>query len=267
MNHPDLKVALEAAEAAVNVIRHYAANRDQLNVTLKGRHDLLTQADIETEEAIIKTIAKHHPDDSIYGEETSKTDKPGSGRTWIIDPIDGTTNFTHGFPIFCVSIALYADNKPVVGVIREVNSGETYSAAAGQGAYLNGNRIRVSDVSKPSEALLGTGFPYRELSLIDDYLKVFKVFMRETHGVRRPGSASYDLACVAAGRLDGFYEYGLAPWDVAAGALIIREAGGMVMDWKGGDEWLNGRRIICGNDAISSYILEKIGENFEPACR
>lgn len=256
MSLTDLEIAKSAALEAGDIIRKYSSNRDELQIALKGRHDLVTKADVETEKAIIKNIKESRPDDRILGEETTDGTSLGNERTWIIDPIDGTTNFAHGFPVFCVSIALYENKKPLAGVVYEVNSDELFYAEKGAGAYLNGKSIRVSDIKKENEALLGTGFPYRDISLINDYLRLFKRFMEETHGVRRPGSASYDLACVSMGRIDGFYEYGLAPWDVAAGALLIMEAGGTVTDWHGKDNWLVGQRIVAGNPEISTYVLD-----------
>ncbi len=260
MSKTDIQIAKEAALKAKEIIQYYDKNRDKLNMAHKGRHDLVTKADVETEKEIISIIKTYRPDDVILGEETSAGQQTGQERTWIIDPIDGTTNFAHAFPVYCVSIALYENREPLLGVILEVNSGELFHAESGKGAFLNNEPISVSTAEQPEDALLGTGFPYRDISLIDDYLKLFRRFMKETHGVRRPGSASYDLACVAAGRIDGFYEYSLAPWDVAAGACIIKEAGGFVCDWKGETNWLEGERIIAGNTKISAYILKCIKE-------
>lgn len=254
----DLQIAHEAAIKASTVIKHYASNRDKLNIELKGKHDLVTQADVETEQKIVEIIQHYCPDDVILGEETASHQRLSNARTWIIDSIDGTTNFAHAFPVFCISIALWENMEPKAAVIFEINSGEVFTAEKGGGAFLNGKLLHISEVNKPENALLGTGFPYRDLEIIDDYLALFKCFMKETHGVRRPGSAAYDLACVAAGRLDGFYEYALSPWDVAAGVLLIQEAGGMVVDWNGGDEWLFGKRIVCGNKAMTGYLLERI---------
>ncbi len=261
MYQQELAVARRAAHEAAAIIRRYASNRKELSIELKGRHDLVTEADVETEKKIRKVIATHFPDDDFFGEESHKNEKISSGRTWIVDPIDGTTNFAHGFPIFCVSIALMEAGELRVGVVLEVNSAQLFYAVQGQGAYLNEEEIFVSQNTEPSQLLLGTGFPYRDLDLLDDYMKLFQVFMRETHGVRRPGSACYDLCCMAAGWLDGFFEYALSPWDVAAGALIIKEAGGTVTDWEGGEKWLHGRRIICGNKDVHSYLLKRIREN------
>ena len=261
MPKTDLEVAKEAALAASEVIKKYSLGKNNLNVRHKGLHDIVTEADVASEQCIIDVIKAHFPNDQILAEESASDNGLTDQRTWIIDPIDGTTNFAHGFPVFCVSIALYEKKEPKIGVVLEVNSDELFWAEKGQGAWLNGNQLRVSKAQTANESLLATGFPYRDLGLIDDYLQLFKAFMKETMSVRRPGSASWDLCCVAAGRFDGFYEYGLAPWDVAAGTLIISEAGGVVSDWEGGDDWLFGKRIVTGNADIHGYMLERIKEH------
>lgn len=265
--HQDLAIAQEAAFGGAEIIRDYMKNRHQLNTELKGRHDLVTRADVEAEQRIIEVLRDRVPNDQILAEESAAEHKLTSARTWIIDPIDGTTNFAHGFPTFCISIALWEDMKPQAGLIYEINTGELYTATKGGGAFLNGQLIHVSDTEKPEEALLGTGFPYRDLELVDPYLQLFKCFMKETHGLRRPGSAAYDLACVATGRFDGFFEYALSPWDVAAGVLLIQEAGGQISDWTGGDEWLFGKRIVCGNAAMSAYMLDRITKHIPEKLR
>lgn len=254
----DLDVAMEAAQKASDVIQSYRKQKKSLDIQLKGRHDLVTKADLAAEEVIIKTIKEHYPDDAFLAEETAEDTTLTDQRTWIIDPIDGTTNFAHDFPTFCVSIALYVDKEPQVATVLEVSRGEMFAAVKGHGALLNGRPIHVSDCNSHDDALLGTGFPYRDLSLVDDYLKLFKRFMAETQSVRRPGSAAYDLCCVAAGRFDAFYEYGLAPWDVAAGVLIIEEAGGKVTDWTGGDDFLFGKRILASTPGLYDYMKDAI---------
>lgn len=258
----ELKTAIDAAHQASDLIRSFKKSNYDLDVTYKGRHDLVTKADVASEESILSFIKNRFPEDHFMAEE-SAAGAGVNGRTWIIDPIDGTTNFAHDFPAYCVSIAFYDGKTPKVGVVLEITSGELFHAVEGEGAYLNGNRISVSKLTKPDEALLGTGFPYRDLDLVDQYLALFKTFMYETQGVRRPGSAAYDLCCVAAGRFEGFYEYALAPWDVAAGVLIILEAGGIVTDWKGGEDWITGRRIIAANPEIHAYLLKSIQAHIE----
>ncbi len=260
MESQTLRTARKAAEKAKEVITWYDSNRSSLNIGLKGKNDLVTQADEAAENEIIKVIKEAFPHDDILAEESASETTLTDRRTWIIDPIDGTTNFAHGVPIYCVSIAMWENRQPQTALILEVNRDEWYTAEAGRGAWLNGKKISVSNISKPGESLLATGFPYRDLGLLDAYLELFKVFMHETQGVRRPGSAAFDLCLVAAGRCDGFFEYGLSPWDVAAGSLLIREAGGVVTDWTGGDDWLMGRRIVTGNARIHPYQLQKIRE-------
>ncbi len=257
MSH-ELEIARKAAFAAADLIRDYHTEHSGLGIRYKGRHDLVTKADIASEEIILSYIKDAFPDDEILAEESTGVEALSDRRTWIVDPIDGTTNFAHEFPLFCVSIALYQNKSALMGLVYEVNQGELFTAEKGDGAKLNGKPIEVSDITQPDEALFGTGFPYRDLELIDDYLQLFKVFMEETQGVRRPGTAAYDLCCVAAGRFDGFYEYALAPWDVAAASLIVREAGGLVSDWEDDQKWLFGKRIIAGNPEMHKYILGRI---------
>lgn len=255
----DLAIARKAAQEGVRVIKEY--KRDGFEVRQKGYHDLITDADIAAEEAILRVITDAFPDDDILAEESASYDSLTDNRTWIIDPIDGTTNFAHDFPVYCVSVALWSDQKPKVGVVIEVTRDEEFSAVAGEGAWLNGKVIRVSNTKEHRDGFVGTGFPYDDLSLIDSYLALFKILMRELQGIRRPGSAAFDLCCVACGRFDGFYEYSLHIWDLAAASLIIKEAGGVITDWNGGDGWPFGQRIIAGNKSIHSYLLKMIQEH------
>lgn len=261
----ELKIAIEAAWAAEKIIKSYTKGATSQAFELKGRHDLVTEADVASEKCIKEVIASAFPDDLFLAEESHDGARLTDRRTWIIDPIDGTTNFAHGVPFFSVSIALYIEKVPKIAVVLGVVQGELFTAEAGKGAYLNGEQIHVSKTNDRSGALIGTGFPYRDLSVLEDYMKVFDVLMHETHGVRRPGSAAYDMAYVACGRYDGFYEYALAPWDVAAGTLLIREAGGIVTDWHGGENWLHGKRIIAANPAIYSYLKDLIQDKVRPA--
>ena len=261
----DLKIAIEAANEAAGVIRSYQSSRN-FEVNLKGKNDLLTDADLEAESVIKQTISEAFPDDTFMAEESYDSLQLTDQRTWIIDPIDGTTNFSHGFPCYCVSIALFENGVPKTGLVLEVSHNELFWAEKGKGAFLDGNAISVSEQQHHEQALIGTGFPFRELDIVDDYLRLFNRLLHETHGVRRPGSAPYDLCCTACGRYDGFFEYGLAPWDVAAGGLIIQEAGGVVTDWQGGDNWLTGKRIVAGNKTMHNYLISclkaDIGEAF-----
>lgn len=254
----ELQVAKEAASEAAEIIREYDRKRSELNIQLKGKNDLVTDADLASEQKIIEVIRNSFPDDEFLAEESEEQQHLPEGRVWIIDPIDGTTNFAHGFPVYCVSIALWEGGAPKVGLVLEVKHGELYTAIAGEGAWLDGEPIQVSSLEDPEASLLGTGFPYDDFSLVKEYLDLFDYFMKHTHGVRRPGSAAYDLCTVACGRLDGFFEYSLHAWDVAAAVLIITEAGGKVTDWEGGDQWLFGERIITANETIHRFIFDKI---------
>jgi len=257
----DLDIARKAAREGVRVIKEF--KKDGFEVRQKGFHDLITDADIAAEKAILTVIAKAFPEDDILAEESACHDSLTDNRTWIIDPIDGTTNFAHDFPVYCVSVALWENQQPKVGVVIEVSRDEEFSAVAGEGAWLNGKAIRVSSTETPRDGFVGTGFPYDDLSLVDSYLGLFKILMKELQGIRRPGSAAFDLCCVACGRFDGFYEYSLHIWDLAAAALIIKEAGGVITDWNGGDGWPFGQRIIAGNEHLHRYLLNMI-ENHIP---
>ncbi|MFU8811641.1 MAG: inositol monophosphatase family protein [Balneolaceae bacterium] len=252
----DLDVALKAARNGVEVIKSFETV--DLNTRKKGRNDLITDADIATEKAVLKTICDVFPDDEVLAEESASHESLSARRTWIVDPIDGTTNFAHRFPIYCVSIALWENRKPRVAVVIEVNRDEEFTAVAGEGAWLNGQPISVADTAHHRDGFVATGFPYNDLSLVEPYLKLFRILMEELQGLRRPGAASYDLCCVACGRFDGFYEYSLHAWDVAAAALIIQEAGGVVTDWEGGENWLFGQRLVAGNRTIHRYLLDQI---------
>lgn len=252
----DLEVALIAARAGVKTVKEY--RNKALNIKQKGFHDLVTDADLAAEETILGIILDNFPGDTVLAEETADNDSLGEERTWIVDPIDGTTNFAHGFPIYCVSVALWENRVPKAAVVIEINRNEEFTALKGEGAWLNGQKISVSEKDDHKHAFIATGFPYNDLTLVDPYLKLFRHLMHQLQGIRRPGAASYDLCCVACGRFDGFYEYSLHAWDVAAAALIIQEAGGTVTNWEGEDDWLFGERIVAGNPDIHAYLLEQI---------
>jgi myo-inositol-1(or 4)-monophosphatase len=257
----EVDVGREAAFAAAEVMNTYL--REGFEVKLKGKNDLVTQADLDCEKAIIEIIKKYYPDDHFLAEETHDSTHLGPERTWIIDPIDGTTNFAHCFPVFCTSIALWEAGEAKAAVVYQAGSNEMFTAAKGSGALLNEREIRVSGLENLSECLIGTGFPYKNFEVLDHYLQLFKSLMGKTQGVRRPGAASYDLCCVAAGRFDGFYEHGLSAWDVAAGSLIIQEAGGVVSDWLGENNWLFGQRFLAGNPAIHKALMQEIHLHFD----
>lgn len=260
----ELSVARDAAAEAARIIKKYRRKND-FKISFKGHNDLVTDADVAAEKAIIEVITAHFSEDQILAEESSDERIVPVERTWVIDPIDGTTNFAHGFPIFCVSIGLWEDQKPKLGLVLEVNSDEYFYATAGNGAFLNGDAIGVSSVDESTNAMVGTGFPYNDLSLMDNYIQFFEWLLHRAQGIRRPGAASYDLCCVAAGRFDGFYEYSLQPWDVGAAGLIVQEAGGIITDWEGDDNWLFSERTVAGNPEIHSFLLHSIQEHFPPA--
>lgn len=257
----ELNIAKEAAAEAAQIITSYR-QKNNFKISFKGRNDLVTDADVAAEKMIIGIIKEHFPDDQILAEESSDEQFLSTDRTWLIDPIDGTTNFAHGFPVFCVSIGLWEEQQPKMGLVLEVNRDEYFSAVAGGGAFLNGQPIQVSDIGEPSHAMIGTGFPYNDLGLYNSYMQFFKWLLQQTQSVRRPGAASYDLCCVAAGWFDGFYEYSLNPWDVGAASLILQEAGGIITDWERGDNWLFGQRVIAGNPEIHGFLLDAIREHF-----
>ncbi|MDZ7659282.1 inositol monophosphatase family protein [Fodinibius sp.] len=258
----ELNVAKKAAKSAAKIIRKYQKDSN-FSVDYKGKNDLVTEADVKAEKEILSVIKKEFPDDHILAEESSAEQAMPEGRTWLIDPIDGTTNFAHGFPVYCVSIGLWENRKPKMGLVLEVSGNDCFTAIEGKGAYLNGNPISVSKLDNPANALVGTGFPYNDLSLVDNYLEFFRMLITTVQGLRRPGAASYDLCCVACGRFEGFYEYALNPWDVGAGALIVQEAGGKVTDWSGGSDWLFGKRIVAGNPTVHSFLLDEISNYFD----
>lgn len=259
--HQELATTVEAAQQAAALIRKYRKDKS-FGIELKGKNDLVTDADLASEKKILAVIKQAFPSDQFLAEESNTYTSLPSGRIWIIDPIDGTTNFAHGFAPFCVSIAFWEDGEAKVGVVLEVANNETFTAVKGAGAFLGDERLTVSTIQDPAKALIATGFPYAQFSLVDPYLAILKNLMQKTHGIRRAGAASYDLCCVAAGRVEGFYEYGLSPWDVAAGTLIITEAGGEIEDWEGGNNWLFGRRITAGNQAIVQFLNEEIQDQF-----
>lgn len=251
---PELLAALDAAREGAECVREFSS-RASFSIHKKGPRDLVTDADVATERRIIERLKEQFPDDRILGEETAAPDWNPEGRWWIIDPIDGTTNFAHGFPIYCVSVAFWQDGEPVAGVVLEVSRHEEFCALAGHGAWCNDEPIAVSQQSELSQAVIATGFPYTDFRSDEPYLALFREVLHGCRSVRRPGAGTYDLCSVAAGRFDGFYEYGLQPWDVAAAALIAREAGATVTDWAGSNQWLFSRRMVAANPAMHRVLM------------
>ncbi|MEO1035725.1 MAG: inositol monophosphatase family protein [Pseudomonadota bacterium] len=252
--HPLVNIAVGAARQAGNILLRSQKRVDTLKVRSKGRNDWVSEADVAAEQAIIEHIHKHYPDHAILGEESGSIGE--SDHIWIIDPLDGTTNFLHGFPVFCVSIGIEVRGRLEHGVVYDPNRGELFTASRGAGAQLDGRRIRVSASRRIDDALVGTGFPYREDSDDDaDYLRQLRKVLSRTAGVRRPGAAALDLAYVAAGRLDGFWEFHLKPWDIAAGAVLIREAGGIVTEVNGDGNFMQSGHVLAASAKLYPELL------------
>ena len=235
---------------------------DSSMIESKGLHDLVSYVDKESEKRIIDQLSKLLPESGFIAEEGTSS-KHGERFNWVIDPLDGTTNYIQGVPIYAVSIGLLDGDELVVGVVYEVGLDECFYAWKEGGAYLNGEPIRVSERDDIHDALLATGFPYSNFDQLDEYLALLKWTMTNARGVRRLGSAATDLAYVACGRFDSFWEYDLKPWDVAAGALIVKEAGGVVTDFNGGSNYLFGGEIIASNALLGDLMLEKVGNFME----
>jgi myo-inositol-1(or 4)-monophosphatase len=254
--HPLLNIAVRAARRAGEVIVRSLVRLESLEVTSKGRNDYVSEIDRAAEREIIEIIHKHYPEHAILAEESGRSGE--NDTVWIIDPLDGTTNFLHGFPVFAVSIAAQQRGRLEIGVIYDPMRQEVFTAARGAGAHLENRRIRVSKQRTLEGALLATGFPYREDERhADNYFAMFRRLTELTAGLRRPGSAALDLAYVAAGRVDGFWEMGLKPWDTAAGTLLVREAGGRV-GTLGGDEYQLGANIVAAAPKVYEALIEAI---------
>jgi len=231
------------------------------DVEEKGFNDFVTYVDKEAEQRLINDLRKIIPQAGFIVEEDS-TQNRASDFNWIIDPIDGTTNFIHSIPVYSISVALSYKDEIVLGIVYEINSKECFHAIRDKPAYLNENVISVSATDTLDHSMIATGFPYNDFSRIDPYLSLFKDLMHSSRGIRRLGSAAIDLAYVACGRFDIFYEYGLKPWDVAAGSFIVKQAGGSVTDFSGKGKYLFGREIVATNNCLHSTFLEKVNKHF-----
>lgn len=255
--HPLLNIGMRAARRAGDSIARSITRLDSLKIDTKGRNDFVTDVDRKAEADIIATVRRSYPDHAFLGEETGRS---GEGEfVWIIDPLDGTTNFLHGFPAFAVSIAVEHRKRIQHAVIYDPMRQEFFTASRGDGAQLDGKRIRVSTQRSLEGSLIGTGFPFRaDATYVDDYLATLKAVMGVAAGVRRPGAAALDLAYVAAGRLDGFWEYGLHAWDTAAGTLLIQEAGGRI-GTPAGAEYALGPNVVAGNPKVYEGLIALIG--------
>lgn len=251
------KVLFKAVRVAGQILVENYEKLSEKDVIVKKRNDYVTWVDKEVEKAIIGEITNFFPSHRVVAEE-SPTAGPNrfAGVTWVVDPLDGTTNYIHGVPYFTTSIAVEKDGKPFLAAVYDPMRDELFHAKLGRGAYLNGKKIKVSQVSKLSETLFATGFPCRNHAILDKHLKLFKDFFLSTSGARRLGAASLDLAYVAAGRYDVFWEFGLARWDIAAGCLIVAEAGGVVTDFEGGETHLDTGNVVASNGKLHSDVLK-----------
>lgn len=255
--HPMLNVAIKAARAAGAIINRASMDLDILKINSKSPNDFVTEVDHAAEEAIIDTLLQAYPDHGILAEESGRTrGAKHSEFVWIIDPLDGTTNFIHGFPVYCVSIALAHRGVVQQAVVYDPTRNDLFYATKGRGAYLNDKRLRVSKRTRMSDALIGTGFPFRRGDNFKRYVKMFEEVMTQCAGLRRPGAAALDLCYVAAGYYDAFFETGLNPWDVAAGSLIITEAGGLIGNFTGEADFLNQREVVAGSPKIYGQLVQ-----------
>src|SRR5687768_8673608 len=258
--HPMLNIAVRAARRAGSIINRAALDGGGFEVRVKQRNDFVTRVDHAAEEAIIETVRKAYPDHAVLAEESGLSAGQAEYQ-WIIDPLDGTTNFIHGFPQYCVSIAIRHRGALAHGVIYDPVKNELFTASKGRGAFLNDRRIRVSKCLRLDDALVGTGFPFKETARLELYTKQLKNIMQTAAGVRRAGAAALDLAYVACGRLDAFWEMGLSAWDMAGGALMIMEAGGLVSDLRGEGDYLESGEIACATPKVFPALLEVLSEH------
>ena len=255
--HPTVNIASRAARKAGDIILRYHNQIDRLTIENKAANDFVSEVDQLAENAIIDEIKKSFPEHSILGEESGEI--LGDSRyQWIIDPLDGTTNYLHGFPQYSVSIALYENNEAMHAVVYDPFKEELFYASKGEGAFLNDQRIRVTQTQGFDNTLIGTGFPFKAPEHLDAYLAMFKAIHPHVSGIRRAGSAALDLAYLAAGRMDGFWEIKLSPWDIAAGALLVKEAGGYIGDFSGRGQFLETGNVVAGNETVFKEILKTI---------
>ena len=257
--HPMLNIAIKAARAAGAIINRASLDLDRLQIDTKGPKDFVTEVDRAAEAAVIDILLAAYPGHGILAEESGSTrGAQHSDYVWIIDPLDGTTNFIHGFPTYAVSIGLAFRNQVQQAVVYDPSRNDLFYASKGRGAFLNDKRLRVSKRTKMGDALIGTGFPFRKDDDFAPYLKMFETVMKSCAGMRRPGAAALDLCYVAAGWYDGFFETGLSPWDVAAGSLLVTEAGGLVGNFTGESDFLHRRECVAGCPKIYGQLVQML---------
>jgi myo-inositol-1(or 4)-monophosphatase len=254
--HPMLNTAVKAARRAASVIQRASNNLDILRIERKDHNHFVTEVDRKAEQVIVETLLEAYPKHAILAEEGGATGD--SEYVWIIDPLDGTTNYLHGVPQYCVSIALAHRGQITQAVVYDPNRNDLFTATRGSGAFLNDRRIRVSRTREMSDALICTGFPYQSFGKLDQYLGMFAEVVKKSAGVRRPGAAALDLAYVACGRYDGFWELGLAPWDIAAGSLLIQEAGGLITDLQGDAGFMESGDLVAGTPKVFGQLLQTV---------
>jgi myo-inositol-1(or 4)-monophosphatase len=260
--HPMLNTAIKAARRAGTVIMRHLDRLERLTVEAKGRSDFVSEVDRLAEAEIIQVLRTAYPEHAVLAEETGA--HAGNEYCWVVDPLDGTTNFLHGYPQFAVSIALLHKNRLDQAVVFDPHRNELFTSSRGHGAHLNDRRIRVSRVTNLENALLGTGFPFKSNNYLEVWIETLRGLLMQTSGVRRAGSAALDLAHVACGRFDGFWEFGLNPWDMAAGCLLIQESGGIVSDLAGGQAYLESGNIVAGSPKIHRELLKRIQPHLPP---
>ena len=259
--HPMLNVAVKAARAAGAIINRAALDVEAVRISQKQVNDFVTEVDHASEQAIIETLLTAYPGHGILAEESgSQHGAQDSEFVWIIDPLDGTTNFIHGFPVYCVSIALSVRGKIEQAVVYDPTRNDLFSATKGRGAYLNDRRLRVSKRIRLADCLVSTGFPFRQGDNFKNYLAIMADLMPRCAGLRRPGAAALDLAYVAAGYTDGFFETGLQPWDIAAGSLLVQEAGGLVGNFTGEADFLEHKECLAGSPKVYSQLVSVLGK-------
>ncbi|HHI76922.1 MAG TPA: inositol monophosphatase [Gammaproteobacteria bacterium] len=262
---PTTNIAVRAARRAGSILMRYYGRIDTLTISEKQSNDYVSEVDRNAEAAIIEVIRRAYPHHAILAEESGE--HKGNDFLWIIDPLDGTTNYLHGFPQFSVSVALQHRGQLISAAVYDPLRDEMFTASRGAGALLNDRRLRVSDQKTLKGALIGTGIPFRDQRYLDEYLAMLKAMVRDTAGIRRPGSAALDFAYVAAGRVDGFWELGLSAWDFAAGALLVQEAGGAVTDIRGGDRHLESGNVVAGNLKVHQAMLKTLAPHLPEAMR
>ncbi|SFN23838.1 myo-inositol-1(or 4)-monophosphatase [Formivibrio citricus] len=257
--HPMLNTAVRAARRGATVIQRASNNIEFITPEKKGHNDFVTEVDRAAEQAIIETILEAYPTHAIQAEESGS--RGNSEYVWVIDPLDGTTNFLHGFPQYAVSIALMHRDIVTQAVVYDPCRNDLFTATRGVGAFLNDRRIRVSKTRELADSLIGTGFPYTEFQNLDAYTAIFRDMTQKAAGVRRPGAAALDLAYVACGRFDGFFEFGLKPHDIAAGSLLVTEAGGLMTDFSGEEKFLESGNVLCGTPRVFGQMLQVIRQH------